>query len=176
MNRHNHLPGKVWGAGWAECRLKGAGGNSLSEIYFWRRSQQCSISDHRNHIERRGRDILDKKETGDTSEDFRAFHKHKSKPGKASRQDFPGGPAVKNLPCNIGDMSSTPGQETQIPQALGSPCHNESLRATTKILHAPIKTQCSQINKYFKKNWAQRSNWCVLSALSFYAEIITDPT
>ena len=31
--------------------------------------------------------------------------------------DFPGGPMVKNLPCNAGDVSSIPGQGTKIPQA-----------------------------------------------------------
>ena len=34
-------------------------------------------------------------------------------------QDFPGGPVVKNLPCNSEDTSSIPGQETKIPGAAG---------------------------------------------------------
>ena len=29
--------------------------------------------------------------------------------------DFSGGPVVKNLPCNAGDMGSIPGWETNIP-------------------------------------------------------------
>ena len=29
--------------------------------------------------------------------------------------DFPGGPVVKNLPCNAGDMCSIPSGETEIP-------------------------------------------------------------
>ena len=29
-------------------------------------------------------------------------------------KDFPGGPVVKNLPSNAGDMGSIPGQETKI--------------------------------------------------------------
>ena len=33
--------------------------------------------------------------------------------------DFPGGPAIKNLPCNAGDASSIPGQGTEVPQASG---------------------------------------------------------
>ena len=33
--------------------------------------------------------------------------------------DFPGGPAVKNPPSNAGDMSSIPGQGTEIPRAAG---------------------------------------------------------
>ena len=32
--------------------------------------------------------------------------------------DFPGGPMVKNPPCNVGDASSIPDQETRIPGAL----------------------------------------------------------
>ena len=32
-------------------------------------------------------------------------------------QDFPGGPMVKNLPYNAGDMGSIPGQGTKIPHA-----------------------------------------------------------
>ena len=36
------------------------------------------------------------------------------------RQDIPGGPAVKNLPCNIGDMGSTCGQESD-PTCSGVP-------------------------------------------------------
>ena len=40
---------------------------------------------------------------------------------------FPGGPEVKNLPCNAGDASSIPGQRTKIPHATEQP----SLYATT---------------------------------------------
>ena len=32
-------------------------------------------------------------------------------------RDFPGGPVVKNAPCNAGDMGSIPGQGTKIPHA-----------------------------------------------------------
>ena len=38
---------------------------------------------------------------------------------KVLRRDFPSGPAVKNLPCNAGDMGSIPGLQTKIPQAAG---------------------------------------------------------
>ena len=31
--------------------------------------------------------------------------------------DFPGGPVVKNLPSNVEDAGSIPGQETKIPHA-----------------------------------------------------------
>ena len=34
-------------------------------------------------------------------------------------QDFPGGPVVKNLPCNLEDTGSILGQETRIPGAAG---------------------------------------------------------
>ena len=33
--------------------------------------------------------------------------------------DFPGGPGVKNPPCNAGDAGSIPGPGTKIPQAAG---------------------------------------------------------
>ena len=41
-----------------------------------------------------------------------------------SIKGFPGGPVVKNLPSNAGDMGSIPGQGTKIPHAAGqlSPC------------------------------------------------------
>ena len=34
-------------------------------------------------------------------------------------RDFPGGPVVKNLPCNVGDIVLIPGGGTKIPHALG---------------------------------------------------------
>ena len=38
--------------------------------------------------------------------------------------DFPGGPVVKNPPCNAGDVGSIPGQGTKISHVAGqlSPC------------------------------------------------------
>ena len=33
-------------------------------------------------------------------------------------RDFPGGPMVKNLPCNAGDAGLIPGQGTKIPHAV----------------------------------------------------------
>ena len=41
--------------------------------------------------------------------------------------DFPGGPVVKNPPCNARDMGSIPGQRTKIPHA----AEQLSLSATT---------------------------------------------
>ena len=32
-------------------------------------------------------------------------------------KDFPGGPTLKNLPCNAGNVGSIPGRGTKIPQA-----------------------------------------------------------
>ena len=58
--------------------------------------------------------------------------------------DFPGGPVVKNLPSNAGDMSSIPGQGTKISCAVWqlslsvttreklASCNQRSLHATTK--------------------------------------------
>ena len=38
---------------------------------------------------------------------------------KMTVRDFPGGPVVKNLPYNAGDVGSVPGQGTKIPHATG---------------------------------------------------------
>ena len=38
---------------------------------------------------------------------------------KVSVGDFSGGPMVKNLPCNAGDMGSIPGWGTKIPHPEG---------------------------------------------------------
>ena len=37
---------------------------------------------------------------------------------KTQSGDFSSGPVVKNLPCNVGDKSSTPGGGTKIPHAM----------------------------------------------------------
>ena len=50
-------------------------------------------------------------------------------------RDFPGGPVVKNPPCNAGDEGSIPGRGTKIPYASGQ-----------LSLHDAMKTQHSQIN------------------------------
>ena len=34
------------------------------------------------------------------------------------KRDFPGGPVVKDLPSNEGDVGSSPGWGTKIPQAM----------------------------------------------------------
>ena len=42
--------------------------------------------------------------------------------------DFPGGPMVKNLPCNTEDTGSLPGQGTKIPHAAGQLSPHASTR------------------------------------------------
>ena len=39
--------------------------------------------------------------------------------GKKQTRDFPGGPVVKTLPSNAGDVGSIPGQRTKKPHAKG---------------------------------------------------------
>ena len=63
--------------------------------------------------------------------------------------DFPGGPGMKNQPCNAEDVDSIPVWATKIPHATGqlglrpttpeSPCHRE-LVCQKKILHAAANT------------------------------------
>ena len=55
---------------------------------------------------------------------------------KKQNRDFPGGPVVKNLPSNEGDMGLIPGQGTKIPNAAGQ----LSLRATTTEFNAILLT------------------------------------
>ena len=73
------------------------------------------------------------------------------------RRDFPGGPVLKNPPCNSEDKGSIPGQGNKIQHAtellslsatateactpqLENPC------TKMKIPNAPTETQCSLIN------------------------------
>ena len=60
--------------------------------------------------------------------------------------DFLGGPVVKNLPCNSGDVSSIPGWGTKIPHAA------EHLRSNTV-----------KINKYIFKKLSSFCMWLVFS-------------
>ena len=78
--------------------------------------------------------------------------------------DFPGGPVVKNWPCNAGNVDSIPGWATKSTHhsdwvhALWRPCattrksvhQRKILHDATKILSATTKTRCSQTN-IFKK-------------------------
>ena len=75
-------------------------------------------------------------------------------------RDFPGGPVVKNPPCNAGDLGSIPDWITKIPQATGqlSPCtttrvrvlHWEIRNDARKIPRAANEVRHSQINKLNK--------------------------
>ena len=49
--------------------------------------------------------------------------------------EFPGGPVVKNPPCNAGDSGSIPGQGTKVSLAVDQ----LSLSATTKTQHGQSK-------------------------------------
>ena len=81
-------------------------------------------------------------------------------------RDFPGGPVVKNLPCNAEVVGSLLGQGTKIPHAEEqlSLCttmrdsmhhnkilmhHKKKLHDAVKILCATIKMQHTQIHEYF---------------------------
>ena len=55
--------------------------------------------------------------------------------------NFPGGPLVKNLPCNAGNVGLIPGLETKIPQT----SRQLSLRPVLKIPCATTKTPHNQI-------------------------------
>ena len=43
--------------------------------------------------------------------------------GESCLRDFPGGPVVKNTPCNARDVGSTSGQGTKIPSAVKQLSH-----------------------------------------------------
>ena len=88
---------------------------------------------------------------------------------KSLRRDLPGGPVVKNLSVNAGDMGSVPGLGTKIPHARRQPslcstqekpthhdqqslytaeqplCHNRSQHLVTRESpHTAMKSQCNQ--------------------------------
>ena len=72
---------------------------------------------------------------------------------KKIHRDFLGGPVVKHLPSSAGDVGSSPGPGTKIPSAPGQLSQGASTRekpTEQKILCATTKTQCSQINIFFK--------------------------
>ena len=65
--------------------------------------------------------------------------------------DFPGSPAVKNLPCNAGDASSIPGWETEI--RLRGAAQNEVINSFTwdiSALYSELKFLLVYFN-FFKK-------------------------
>ena len=74
---------------------------------------------------------------------------------KGEVREFPGGPVVKNLPCNAGDMGSVPGRGTQIPHAMGQLSLHTSRQnpcATVKRCHVaqpgPSAAKEKQTSKY----------------------------
>ena len=80
------------------------------------------------------------------------FHKN------VIRRDFPGGPVVKNRPCNAGGVGLSPGQGTTIPQVREQINLHTVTRKSMhldegssmkqwKNSHVTIKTRCSQLNK-----------------------------
>ena len=72
-------------------------------------------------------------------------------------RDFPGGPAVKSLPCNAGDEGLIPGRGTNTQHAAGQlsshswaaqpTCRSRGLCAKTKDPHDAAKIWRSQVNK-----------------------------
>ena len=52
---------------------------------------------------------------------------------KCHPQDFLGGPAVKNPPCNVGDVGTIPGRGTKIPHAIGQLNISMSATATEPV-------------------------------------------
>ena len=73
---------------------------------------------------------------------------------KHPTRDFPGGPVVKNLPCNAGDVGLNPSWGTRIPHvmeqlspssATTEPAPSEACVPQRKILHDTTKTHwCSK--------------------------------
>ena len=64
-------------------------------------------------------------------------------------RDFPGGPEVKNLPCNAGDTGLISGGGTKIPHAMR---HLSPPVATTEPVHSGVyapqlESLCAAINK-----------------------------
>ena len=54
---------------------------------------------------------------------------------------FPGGPVVKNLPCNAGDVGLISGRGTEVPHAT----EQLGLRAAAPVSHRPhLESPCAQ--------------------------------
>ena len=63
---------------------------------------------------------------------------------KTLLRDFPGGPVVKNPPCNAGDMGSIPAQGTEIPhttEQLSPRATPREFALQQKIPRATTRTQ-----------------------------------
>ena len=65
--------------------------------------------------------------------------------------DFSGGPVVKNLPSNAGDMGSIPGRGTKSPRATTREkpmCRNEEPACRNEISHMPqLRPDVAKNNK-----------------------------
>ena len=70
-------------------------------------------------------------------------------------RDFPGGPVVKSLPSNAGDMGFIPSQGTKILHVEGnlSPCAatGDSPDAAMNLLQPPLK-KCNQVTFFAQKH------------------------
>ena len=55
-----------------------------------------------------------------------------------SRGDLPGGPVVKNLPCNAGDEGSIPDWGTKIPHAEEPKAHRLQLESLYAAMEDPM--------------------------------------
>ena len=69
----------------------------------------------------------------------RRIKRHEDWKERSKPQDFPGGPVVKNPPCNAGDVGSIPSQGTEIPHATGQ----LSLCTTTTELERLHQSPCA---------------------------------
>ena len=89
---------------------------------------------------------------------------------KQCQGDFLGGPVVKNLPCNAGDVGSIPGWGTRIPHVVEQlslhaatrefDCCNERSLMMQQKFHMLQLRQINQSNKQTnKKNQCQKTNW-----------------
>ena len=93
--------------------------------------------------------------------------------------NFPGGPVVKNTPCNAGDMGSIPGRGTRIPHAMGqlnactatteptchtrgSLCHSERSTWSNEGLECCNKDLTQPNKQIFSK---ERHPWCGLQSM-----------
>ena len=74
-------------------------------------------------------------------------------------RDFPGGPVVKNPPCNAGDAGSIPGQGTKTPQALQPKiqnieekwCCNKFHKALKNGPHQKVSKKKRRISRHLKR-------------------------
>ena len=87
--------------------------------------------------------------------------------------DLPGGPVVKNLPYNAGDVGLIPGQGTKIPHAAGQ----LSPRATTTEL-TRCKLQSPRALEPMRHNYRAHAPWslCATTRENLHATTREKPT